>query len=363
MAGALCQCHDIGNAIPAALLTPEVLRMKDFFRVVTVSDPNVVAWLRAQGVLPEAEDAAPCHKCNGEMCTYIVKKNGNRRVVLRCKQRGCQTTRSVREGNRFFHYIDRNGRVNSNLSISAILEIIYVFVQRTCLQTAVYWTNRSKSTLVDWYNMCREVCTEIIRPQAHGRPIRPKMVGTADNPIQIDESRFAGKRKYNRGRLLEGNLPAVERDDEVEFENLRNHGDRVDGPWVFGLKQGIDHRFYVVDRRDRATLDPIIRENCAPGSEIHSDEWAAYAHLSTIGFVHGTVNHQHNYVNPANGNHTQGIERSWLDCKTEIMKKMRGVPVHQLQGHLDFFCWRKLREGEPDLFLAFLRDMVALYRP
>ena len=37
------------------------------------------------------------------------------------------------------------------------------------------------------------------------------MVGTTENPIQIDEARFAGRRKYNRGRMLNGdNSPLSE---------------------------------------------------------------------------------------------------------------------------------------------------------
>jgi hypothetical protein len=64
-----------------------------------------------------------------------------------------------------------------------------------------------------------------------------KIVGTQIDPIQIDEARFARKSKYNRGRLLNGDqLPSSE-DSDVEVQNGRNHGLRVDGLWVFGLKK------------------------------------------------------------------------------------------------------------------------------
>ena len=38
----------------------------------------------------------------------------------------------------------------------------------------------------------------------------------------------------------------------------------------------------LVDKKDRATLVPIIQECIAPGSEIWSDEWAAYRGISGI---------------------------------------------------------------------------------
>ena len=114
-------------------------------------------------------------------------------------------------------------------------------------------------------------------------------------------------------------------------------------------------------RRDRATLIPIIERECKVGSVIHSDEWPAYLILNDIGYHHKTVNHQKNYVNPISGAHTQGIERSWLDARIDILKKKRGVPIHLFQSHLDYYCWRVLRKDE-DMFTAFLNDIRTVYR-
>lgn len=64
------------------------------------------------------------------------------------------------------------------------------------------------------------------------------MVGNVQNPKQNDEACFAGRSKYNRGRLLAGDAPPALTDINAEVINNRNHGVRVDGPWVFGLKNG-----------------------------------------------------------------------------------------------------------------------------
>jgi len=58
--------------------------------------------------------------------------------------------------------------------------------------------------------------------------------------VQIDESLLQGKRKYNRGRLrLEDSKPVEKSDEESSNENdvinYRNYGQRIQGPWNFGL--------------------------------------------------------------------------------------------------------------------------------
>ena len=69
----------------------------------------------------------------------------------------------------------------------------------------------------------------------------------------------------------------------------------------------------VVQRRDAATLLPIIQAHTAPGSVIHSDMWRAYGRVQQLPPVaaHHTVNHSRKFVDPATGVHTQNIESYW----------------------------------------------------
>ena len=59
--------------------------------------------------------------------------------------------------------------------------------------------------------------------------------------MQIDESLFRGRRKYNRGRYKTGDASRKEtvRDllDAITSNNTskKNYGNRVEGPWVFGM--------------------------------------------------------------------------------------------------------------------------------
>lgn len=109
-----------------------------------------------------------------------------------------------------------------------------------------------------------------------------------------------------------------------------------------------------MERRDRNTLIPIIERECAYGSVIRSNEWPAYSNLNAMGYQHFTVNHRQHYVDTATGAHTQAIERSWLDAKTMILERMRGVGRQLFQSRLDHFCWKVMRKNFNDLFVSFL---------
>ena len=56
---------------------------------------------------------------------------------------------------------------------------------------------------------------------------------------------------------------------------------------------------------------PLILKHVHPGTIIHTDCWKAYSKLVEHGYVHGTVNHSENFVDPESGAHTQSIESNW----------------------------------------------------
>ena len=149
------------------------------------------------------------------------------------------------------------------------------------MSTGETLTGKSHSTIVDWYNMCREVyplCGLVLQWSAHTWILSKLMKRVLH--------------KYHRGRMLQGDHPAESEDSDEEIQNQRDHGARVDGPWGLGLNQRNDFRYFWVERRDKNTLVPIIQRECAPQSVIHLDEWDAYRCLTSLGYEQNTVNHQ-----------------------------------------------------------------------
>lgn len=62
--------------------------------------------------------------------------------------------------------------------------------------------------------------------------------------------------------------------------------------------------FYYVPKRDALTLQKIIKFHIPPGSTIVSDEWRAYHGLTNHQYLHLTVNHSRNFVDPNTGETT-----------------------------------------------------------
>ena len=115
--------------------------------------------------------------------------------------------------------------------------------------------------------------------------------------------------------------------------------------------------FHVV-RRDEATLRPIIQQNVAPETIIMSDEWLAYRNIKNwpnFNYIHRTVNHSENFVNPIDGTNTQRIESNWGWIKTKLVKMMRGTKENLLPGHLAEYWWRGINSNNP--FFALIAEL------
>ncbi|KAI6651227.1 hypothetical protein LOD99_5374 [Oopsacas minuta] len=168
----------------------------------------------------------------------------------------------------------------------------------------------SPNTVEDCKNFTRDVCIEDLI-------VNPEPIGGSGTIVEIDECKFR-KREYNRGRLLTGQ-------------------------WVFGMFETGTNKavMVVVTNRTIATLPPIIQQYILPGTTIHSNEWASYAILQHTTYVHHTINHSQNFVDPHTGVHTQGIESSWGSVKKRLRKGQTTNP-DLLETHLQISTKRSL---------------------
>ncbi|KAG0717402.1 hypothetical protein GWK47_008057 [Chionoecetes opilio] len=102
--------------------------------------------------------------------------------------------------------------------------------------------------------MCREVCGSIVSYRARG-----KMVGTDDNPIHFDEARFAGKRKYNRGRMLNGDTAPISENSDADISLLASsHRPSEKGgvEYSLGMRATVGQRHLQRGRSTTCQRDP-----------------------------------------------------------------------------------------------------------
>lgn len=196
--------------------------------------------------------------------------------------------------------------------------------------------------------------------------------------VQIDEALFRGRRKANKGRLLDGNSTPGSRN-----HNYRN---QIDGPWMLGMiSEGTKELgMFYVQRRDARTLGDHIRQNVAPETTVSTDEWRGYVYVDSLrdgngpmGLDHLTVNHSQRFIDPVTKANIQLIEQSWEKSKLYLLRKARGcsgrnarTPASKLrttatlQTHLNWLWWKSMdgpiRCNDPSL--RFL-DIIAKQYP
>lgn len=114
-----------------------------------------------------------------------------------------------------------------------------------------------------------------------------------------------------------------------------------------------------VEKRDEATLLPIIQKWIEPGTIIVSDCWKAYCNLEKHGYIHRTVNHSKEFLNKDGENtNLNKIEGHWRQAKCKPPKF--GVRKHLFSSYLAEFIWRYMHRNE-DLFEVFLNGVKKVY--
>ncbi|CAD7077814.1 unnamed protein product [Hermetia illucens] len=190
----------------------------------------------------------------------------------------------------------------------------------------------SSHTIVDWNNFLREVLVD----WAFQKTCKEKLGGVGKT-VEVDEAKL-GKRKYNRGRIIEGQ-------------------------WIFGAIERETKKIFVVAVPDRTheTLLSIIVERIEKGTKIISDCWPSYSRLEEYGFIHETVNHSKNFIDPQSGAHTQNIERNWRELRSKIPKY--GRKKDHYAGYLAEYMFLRTYPAIRDRVHEMFQAIGQLYNP
>jgi len=209
-------------------------------------EESALRFLQSLGLF--TEETIPCPGKENKKCEGIMRKtirkttSGTKTPTWRCNKKHCQMRRSIRSTNSFFTFRTSKGKNRTSMKLQHIIILVYEWLfGKMTLDELQIRTGHARATLVDWLGFFRNVCTTAL---TH----RDLFRGTADQPVQIDESYFSGKRKNNVGRYRKGNHK-LKNDKKLIEEEIaengpptphktnKNHGGQVEGPWVFGIYQ------------------------------------------------------------------------------------------------------------------------------
>ena len=239
-----------------------------------------------------------------------------------CPVNKCRKRRSIRAGS-FFE--------DSKIPLSQWLYIIFLWSIDESNKKVSLLTGLSLRTAVTALQRLRDICSLKI---LHGN-VR---LGGRGKTVEIDESMFGHKRKYNCGRIGRGT-------------------------WVFGMVErgtGKALTFRVPNRTRETLVTGLVQQFVEPGTTIISDKFSPYFNLNSLGYIHVMVNHSENFVDPFTGAHSNTIEGVWSQIKRKL-KAMNGTLKSKLSSYLDEYNWRKCYPGDP--FDNLLADIAEFCPP
>lgn len=215
-----------------------------------------------------------CDKCGAK--ARLIKKGGNRAI---CTWKWCKNKFDIWKNTLFYR---------AKIKKKIILRILEFWMQKASYDVISYQFRISRNGL---WKIFKKV-SRILVPRYYDAA---KEIGGFDTIVEVDESKF-GKRKYNRGR-------------------------HVEGVWVLGMveKTGLRRiKLVVVDDRSKETLSRVLRNNVSSDSVIYTDCWKGYNGLNETFGGHGTVNHSIGFKDEETGIHTNTIEGNWSGVKLQV---------------------------------------------
>lgn len=250
------------------------------------------------------------------------------RSEYHCKVRTCRricVTRRKKSNVQLGHYfycnrcrrsysILRNSFFDTcKIPVKDIFCILWMWACKSRVGVTVAVLNIPLQTVVQYYRYFRDICSWKLLQS-------PDLfeLGGVGHVVQVDES-VVTRRKYNRGRI-------------------------VPEKWVLGLVDCTTKRSVLcyVEQRSAEVLTEIITKHVLPGTEIWTDGWRGYSLLPTLGgvspYLHKTVNHSANFVDPHTGVCTNRVEGYWAKMK-KFCRTLGVMNSAMLPEHLDHFLW------------------------
>jgi transposase-like protein len=170
--------------------------------------------------------------------------------------------------------------------------------------------------------------------------------GSLSGEVEVDET-FIGGKARNMHK------------DRKRRAGIKGSGGNAGKAIVLGmLERKGKVRASVIPDRTKGSIQPIVRGSVEPGTQIHSDEHAAFWKMDDE-YIHSIVNHLEQYVD---GNvHTNGMENFWSLLKRSLNGTYVSVEPFHLFRYVDEQAFRFNNRGpmnDADRFQYAMRKIV-----
>jgi hypothetical protein len=262
-----------------------------------------------------------CIQCNKEFCLKEtnVTADGFR---WKCSGKLCNKTSISIRKNSFFS--------NSKLPLQTLVLISYDWSRNVSVKEVAHEYNITKKSVIDWFRFIRDVCIEKMILLNLGAKI-----GGPNLVVEVDET-CVSRRKNNVGRVT----PTV---------------------WMIGgitRSERFEMFLEIVENRSASVLEDVICRNVEIGTTIITDKWRGYLNLNNCGYIHKTINHSRNFVDPDDPEvHTQRIESRWNAFK----RFLRTKGTNKKQNNGEYMIEYMYRKKFPLTFESLINDISLQY--
>lgn len=199
--------------------------------------------------------------------------------------------------------------------------LVQCFLSDTNAVQAAELSRVSRPCANRWYRHFREIIYAASRRA-------PRFEGE----VEIDIGYFSGRSSKKSAAMIRrlAGLPAA------SIVAQRRHIAKTEGrkqPILGILRRGGDLYLHPIMKKDRRTLEPIIRLVVEKGATIYTDQEKGLANLHLDTYVHQSVNHSLSY-SLKNGVHINGIESCWSECRRRMARNFKGVPRSTMLLHI-----------------------------
>lgn len=196
-----------------------------------------------------------------------------------------------------------------------------------------------KKTVIQYYVFFSEICSwKLLNDTQYFS------FGGPGTVVQIDECCIS-RSKYHRGRRMAGSAK-----------------------WVLGiydcsLRRGI---IIYIQNRSAEVIIPLICKYVKPGTEIWTDMFTSYSQLGILGqvspYIHKTVNHSQNFIDPVTGVCTNNVEGYWSRLKG-FLRRLGVMHSSHLPLYIDYFMWLTIyNQPGTSVFQTLLQHLKEKYR-